>query len=296
MKTTEAAKGKWREILLSYGVPDRIFNLKHQPCIFPQCGGTDRFRWANRDGDGGFFCNHCGSGDGLSLLQKFTGKSFKELAREIDKIVGNIQPQKQRPKTDNSRRIKFIMGRWKHASQCKPVIEYLKGRGLSVVSGLMAVESEAYYADGKAVGKFPVMVSPFYNVAGKIITLHLTYIQDGKKAPVSSPKKLLPAIQKLDGGAIRLTQPHKRLCIAEGVETALAVMKRYKAPCWASYCADMLEKFVPPKGVEEVIVCGDNDNSFVGQASAYILAKKLYNNKYQVQVRIPPKQGDFADF
>jgi len=106
MNTIEASNGKWKEILLHYGVSDGILNLKHQCCPF--CGGTDRFRWINKDGDGGYICNQCGGGDGMALLQKFTGKDFKQLACEIDQIVGNIQPEKPQPKLNMAGKIYYI--------------------------------------------------------------------------------------------------------------------------------------------------------------------------------------------
>src|SRR5690606_19546827 len=83
-----------------------------------------------------------------------------------------------------------------------------------------------------------------------------------------------------------------------GIETALAVMKLYRIPCWASATAGLMEKFIPPEGIERVTVFGDNDASFTGQKAAYALAHRLAHGKGKipVEVRSPSEIGmDFAD-
>jgi putative DNA primase/helicase len=52
----------------------------------------------------------------------------------------------------------------------------------------------------------------------------------------------------------------------------------------------------PPEGVREVVVFGDSDRSFTGQAAAYQLAKRLRNMGIEVDVRIPDGVDiDWAD-
>lgn len=79
-----SANGRWHYILTSLGicVPD---NHKHGAC--PKCGGKDRFRFDDKNGKGTWFCNHCGSGDGLDLLKLVTGKDTKTACFEINKIL-----------------------------------------------------------------------------------------------------------------------------------------------------------------------------------------------------------------
>ena len=40
---------------------------RHQAC--PVCGGSDRFRFDDKEGRGTWFCNQCGAGDGLKLVE-----------------------------------------------------------------------------------------------------------------------------------------------------------------------------------------------------------------------------------
>lgn len=95
------------------------------------------------------------------------------------------------------------------------------------------------------------------------------------------------------GSAIRLHDPMKGvLGIAEGIETALSASQLFHCPVWALINANNLEKWMPPQGVEHIIIFGDNDLSYTGQASAYVLAKKLVaTGSYRVDVRIPSQVG-----
>ena len=100
MKTTYAARGKWYGILRHFGIDDSFLRDRHGPC--PLCAGKDRFRWDDKDGSGSYYCNTCGSGDGMKLAIQWTGKEFIQVATEIDGIVGNLrrsEPKSEKPCT-----------------------------------------------------------------------------------------------------------------------------------------------------------------------------------------------------
>ena len=82
--------------------------------------------------------------------------------------------------------------------------------------------------------------------------------------------------------------------IAEGIETALACMALWELPAWAAITAALMQDWRPPKGVTRVIVAGDCDENYVGQASAYALARRLSRDGIETDVRIPDA-GDWAD-
>ncbi len=74
---------------------------KHQSC--PNCGGTDRYRWDQDDGPGGWFCNGCGGkdhmgggGNGMDLLMRVTGWEFKDACRRVEQHLG-ITSTRPRP-------------------------------------------------------------------------------------------------------------------------------------------------------------------------------------------------------
>ena len=130
-----------------------------------------------------------------------------------------------------------------------------------------------------------------------IIVTCVTYLtQDGGKAPLDHPKKIMPPIETVTGSAIRLCKIHDRLAITEGIETALGVMRYERIPCWACYAANNLAKFDPPDGIESLIIYGDRDRSFTGQAAAYELARRMQARGIDVEVVLPPDVGkDWLD-
>ncbi|MBF0371598.1 MAG: DUF927 domain-containing protein [Magnetococcales bacterium] len=96
----EAAKGKWRNILANLGVAPSVLDGKHHPC--PNCGGTDRFRFDDRDGSGSYYCNGCNPGDGFSLVGKMLGLSPKQdfpiiLERVADLVGASPVPPVGKP-------------------------------------------------------------------------------------------------------------------------------------------------------------------------------------------------------
>ena len=89
-----AASGRWREILeaLAGLRPEQLSN-RHQPC--PACGGRDRFRFDDRDGNGSWFCNQCGGkdhlgggGTGMDLLMRVRRWSFRQACEEVERHLG----------------------------------------------------------------------------------------------------------------------------------------------------------------------------------------------------------------
>ena len=100
-----AADGQWPRLLIELAglAPEQLQN-RHQPC--PACGGTDRYRWDQDDGPGGWFCNQCGGkdhsgggGNGLDLLMRVSGWDFATAARRVEAhlglpaAAGQAQPQ-----------------------------------------------------------------------------------------------------------------------------------------------------------------------------------------------------------
>jgi len=68
---------------------------KHQAC--PACGGKDRFRFDDKEGRGTYICSNCGAGDGVDLLQKYTGWGFAEAAQFTEDTLG-IKPKPRQSK------------------------------------------------------------------------------------------------------------------------------------------------------------------------------------------------------
>ena len=201
------------------------------------------------------------------------------------------------PKKDPSIYLNQI---WKNSLELKfndPVRRYLHSRGIPSLPDDVRYCPQCWESDTKQ--NYQAMVSRITSKAGKPIGLHVTYLKDGRKAEVPSPKKMLTPTESLEGSAIRLFTPDvfpgEALGIAEGVETALSCTKLFDIPTWSCMTAGLMEKWMPPEGCKKVVVYGDNDYSYAGNRSAYILANKLYLKGFKVDVQIPPEFGDFND-
>ena len=90
MIVKQYARDRWAGILAVLGGVDAEYlDGNHHPC--PKCGGRDRFRFSDRDGDGSMLCNQCfrpGSGDGLSSLEWLRGCKFGEAVRLVAEHLG----------------------------------------------------------------------------------------------------------------------------------------------------------------------------------------------------------------
>ena len=302
MKTIDAAKGYWPEILKKLGVDSYYLNGNHTDC--PICGqGKDTFRFDDKNGSGSYFCGKCGAGYGINFIMNFLDVTFAEAAKQIDKIIGNERlPEKPQQKSRDPRPfLRFIARGLKPISGTEAEV-YLKNRGLEVVSDELRFHPGLDYwgrdDDGYSVkrGKYSAMVAPVLNPNGKPISYHITYLSNGKKADVKSPKKVMTPIELITGGAIRLYQHAECLGIAEGIETALAIHQRYKIPVWSTVSAGGMESIVLPEEVRKVSIFSDNDKSYAGQKAAFTLAKRLRIKGIKVEVLTPLKPGtDFLD-
>ncbi|KGA42346.1 helicase [Pectobacterium odoriferum] len=131
------ANGQWENILprFSIVVPD---NGKHGPC--PHCGGTDRFRFDNKNGRGTWFCNNCGTGDGLDLIKKVMGWDTVEAASRIRKACSfdarsssdNPMPARKEASTPDGQTITARVDGVRRAAT-EGLSAYLSGKGLSDV-------------------------------------------------------------------------------------------------------------------------------------------------------------------
>jgi putative DNA primase/helicase len=295
MNVVEAARGKWHGILSRLGIAEHFLNKKHHPC--PGNGqGKDRFRWTDYEGKGCFVCKCSeGEGSGFDLLSCCYGWSFAEAAKQVEKIVGTVdQAPPPKPQADPAIRLRKIMEESRLAVDGTVVWEYLGNRGLRPPACLREAEV-MYYDDGKPTRKYTCMIARVMTVDGLPATLHCTYLENGKKADVPSPRKLLPKAKDFKGGAVRLFKEGPTLGIAEGIETALAAAELYRMPVWASLNAGNLQDFQPPPGTKKVIVFADRDESFTGQAAGYTLAKKLHAKGLECEVFLPSKIGDWCD-
>jgi len=283
------ANGKWYDILKQIGVDPIILNGRHQPC--PGCGGTDRFRWDNKEGRGTYYCSNCGAGDGFELLRLVYNCDFAEAARMVEDVIGKATKDAPRKEVDYTKRLIGMARTLVKVTTGSAVAKYLESRHLPVPSSnaIKMHRSLRYYDDGQLIGEFPAMVGLVTNSHGKKVSLHVTYLnKDGSgKADVRSPKKLVAPTGSPDARIELYPVNGVVLGVAEGIETAIAAHKLYDIPVWATINANGMREFIPPPNVKYVWVFADKDRSYTGQAAAYHLAMKLTKSGYKVRVIIP---------
>ena len=294
-KTADAAKGQWKGILATLGIPDEHLSGRH--CACPMCGGKDRFRFDNKEGKGTWICNTCGAGDGITLAMKYTDRAYPEVASEIDRILGNQKFEPDRPRqemTEDQRRaaLREVASKTVRIERGSLADVYLTARGCREHTYPKALRFAAQLRDGEG-GVRPALVATVQAHTGENVTLHRTFLRpDGlAKAEMASPRKLMPgSVPK--GSAVRLSDyTGGPLGIAEGIETALSAMRLYSLPVWAALNTSLLSEWIPPEGCDDVAIFGDNDESFAGHAAAYALAHRLRGMGKSVTLHFPATVG-----
>lgn len=306
----EAACGRWPEVFEAAGMAPEHFERENRPC--PLCGGRDRFSFfaKSRVDRGWWFCRGCGKGDGLDLIMKFRHVGFVEALVFVERFLG-IESEYQKPaRAKSSYRGSVPCKRdavslWEAALPVTPedpVGRYLAARRIDGLgsSELKYLPNEGYWepgkqgARGRITSRWPVMLARVSDDEGRIVTLHRTYLsEDGRKAPVAAPKKLLPGA--LRDGFVRLFPAGETLCLAEGIETALSVRRLTGLPVWAVISVVGFKRFdTLPEGVRELRIYADRDRSFAGEAGAYELASRLMRKHpgLVMSVRVPDAQGE----
>ena len=283
--------GRWTAIFRALGIRVRE-DGKHGPC--PVCGGVDRHRYDDRDGRGTSICNQCGAFDGFLLVQKVLGVNFPDAVRAVGEVVGGCDQVVIPREPGLSRELmRKIYCESRPASRKNQVGNYLKQRGLSLVPDVLRYHPACWESETKR--NHPAMLAVITSPDNVALTMHRTYLGPQGKADIVSPKKILPCCDgaTMMGGAIRLFPAEKgKIAIAEGIETAIAVVESAHIPCWAACSAGMMAGFIPPKGITDVIIFSDNDRNFTGQKAAYTLANRLIlHNKISVSVYVPSRPG-----
>jgi len=274
----ERANGNWFGILRQSGIQEKYLKNKHCPC--PLCGGKDRYRWDNLNGDGNYYCNQCGPGNGFQLIQRFHNWSFGQTAQFVENCVGSENPiiktngdygkEQDFKEAEKARAfIENIIAQTVPIQEGDMAYQYLKGRGLNEIPqtlfyhpSLFEVSTKKYYEG---------LIAPITSPEGKIIALQRTFLKDGKKAPIENPRQMTKVIEKTNKSAIRLFKPERnRLAITEGTETGLAVHELYKTPVWSVISTSGMKSFIPPEGIETLGVFVDNDVAGI-EAGAFLL-------------------------
>ena len=317
-----AAVGRWPGLLASLGVPSETLRNRHGPC--PGCGGTDRFRFDDKDGRGSFFCSQGGgtpaAGDGLALLQHVYGWTFSQTLHAVAGQLGMahgepvpagrapaLAPSKPAP-DDTERRIERALAIWNSAGPINgtPGEAYLLSRRLDPdrlkTDPPGWPETLRWHADADGRGNGALVVAVNHRDHGHVRAVHRIFVNnDGSARTDQDGVKVKLALGPIGGNSARLScwpDADGRWGIAEGVETALAARQYTGAPVWAAINANNLSKVKPPEWARHVAIFADNDKSGTGQRESDKAAHAFKQFSYIATVRIIIADAagvDFAD-
>ncbi len=321
-----AARDQWPSLLQQLGIPTEALRDHHGPC--PGCGGVDRFRFDDQDGDGSFICSNGGgdplAGDGFHLLQHVYGwppaQALKAVAEALGLSLDHASTSRPAlkhlpiptkvldPEELQRRRVK-LNAVWSASYPldhllAEPARVYLAARCLADImydppNDVRLHPRLTYWqptgnGSYEVVGDFPTLVALVRDPNGQPISLHRTWLtpSGNQKAAVAQPKKLMSGLTSLAGAAIHLYAADHRLAVAEGIETALSIRAALSDwPVWSAINSQGMKKLIVPASVTEILICADQDQA--GMAAAHALADRLAHKK---TVRlIVPEQGDFND-
>lgn len=234
-----------------------------------------------------------------------TGREFYRLVWSAEKLP-TLQEERRQTKARHDfdqQLAQAIDSHWQAGlpiAQVPAVGKYLAHRGLSGIAPERLVDLRAQakrsYRDGASSLVCPAMLAAVRDVRGNLIALHSTLLtEDGWKANTAAPKRLskLPTDRTIAGAAIHFGEPVKQLAVAEGIETALSVVKATGLPCWACISANGLAAVEVPAGVEKVLIYADRDRSDTGQKAALALKARLLQQGIESVIFLP--QGDIPD-
>lgn len=298
--TKEAARGKWPSILRHYGLGDEYMRNVHGPC--PLCGGNDRYRFDDKNGDGDYYCNNpdCGPGTGFDLLIGLRGWTFKETADNVDAVVGNLEPYKpeSRPQEDPAKLKAQLNKAWSESKPNSPIVrDYLTRRGLKTFPSCLRGHPGLYYKHPSLdIGRQPAMLAMMTGADDKPKSIHRTYMLGDTLGDLKR-KKMMISPDSIAGAAIRLFPAEETLGIAEGIETAIAAHELFGVPVWATYSAGNMTAVVLPATVKRVLVFADNDANGTGQQAADKARIRFLREDREAEVHVAPLLGgDWLDY
>jgi putative DNA primase/helicase len=309
-----AARGHWASILFKLGVPSEFLRKRHGPC--PKCRGRDRFRFDDKNGDGTFYCNSCGAGDGFTLLMLYHNWKFHHTLKKVAQLLyfnystpinnANYKLSQLPTNATNWQAYQNIKNLWDSSLPIRtsdPAGRYiLETRGIRLDSfpDALRFTPELQIKSGEFYKKYPAMIAAFTDPVCELVQVERFFLTaEGQKAPLTeSSKRFMPGWKdgSMRGGSIKLYAPGNILAIGEGVETCLAFYSKFKVPVWAASNTTLMELVVIPASVRKVVILVDNDINGAGRKAADSLSTRLLKEKREVELLVPDKPGtDFAD-
>lgn len=276
------------------------------------------------DKKGRYFCFGCSaSGDHITFLMEYCGRSFVEAIRELGGDVSSIDPEErkrweEKAQADRARREaeqqqsdedRTAIARAKFKAM-KPIAgtaaeQYLLGRGIPAQEFDPARFRFGVWdrADGRTC-----LTCAVTDVADAIKAVWRIYVTpDGEAVTGADGKKLKLGFGPAGGGAVRIGGVAPRISVCEGVETGFAVraIQQNKQPVWPGLSAPGMTAIVFPPEVRHVDIFVDGDLARFdpngkllpapGQEAGAALARRLQQEGRTYSMNEPPPPDDWLD-
>ncbi|ENT5063414.1 primase-helicase zinc-binding domain-containing protein, partial [Salmonella enterica subsp. enterica] len=287
-ETVKQACGHWPNILPALGV--KVIKNRHQSC--PVCGGSDRFRFDDKEGRGTWFCNQCGAGDGLKLVEKVFGVTASEAAQKVNAVTGNLPPVA--PEVIVVAEAETVADRKAAASLAVRLMEktlaatgnaYLTRKGFPALECLTLT---VMHKTGGVTFRAGDVVVPLYDDAGALVNVQLINAEGLKRTLKGGQVK--GACHILDGKK----EAGKRLWIAEGYATALTVHHLTGETVMVALSSVNLLSLASLARQKhpacQIVLAADRDLNGDGQSKAAAAAEAC-----EGIVALPPVFGDWND-
>lgn len=286
--TVKQACGHWPRILPALGVT--VIKNRHQAC--PVCGGSDRFRFDDKEGRGTWFCNQCGAGDGLKLVEKVFGVTPTEAAGKVNAVTGNLPPVSPEvtaaaeAETEADRKAATALAvRLMEKTRPATGNAYLTRKGFP---GQECPVLTVMHKTGGVTYRAGDVVVPLYDDSGALVNVQLINA-DGLKRTLKGGQ-VKGTCHILDGKK----EAGKRLWIAEGYATALTVhhltgetvMVALSSVNLLSLASLARQKYPAC----QIVLAADRDLNGDGQTKASAAAESC-----EGVVALPPVFGDWND-
>ncbi|APW13273.1 toprim domain-containing protein [Salmonella enterica subsp. enterica serovar Muenster] len=287
-ETVKQACGHWPRILPALGV--KVIKNRHQSC--PVCGGSDRFRFDDKEGRGTWFCNQCGAGDGLKLVEKVFGVTPSEAAGKVNAVTGNLSPVA--PEVIAVAEAETVAGRKAAAALAVRLMEKTRpatGNAYLTRKGFPALECltlTVMHKTGGVTFRTGDVVVPLYDDTGVLVNLQLINA-DGLKRTLKGGQ-VKGACHVIEGKK----QAGKRLWIAEGYATALTVHHLTSETVMVALSSVNLLSLASLARQKspacQIVLAADRDLNCDGQSKAAVAADAC-----EGVVALPPVFGDWND-
>lgn len=233
------------------------------------------------------------------------GWSFRQALEQVKAVAGLVdvygRDHHQTPSSRSTDRVSLDSPAYPSArvvrlirqacpiAECPTAVSYLDSRGLWPLPDGCALRAHVaadYFEGGHRIDRFPALVAAVRDVAGELVTAHVTYLQQGQKLSEYEPRKLLSSMTGRMGCAVRLIPVGEVLGIAEGIETALSASRMNNSvPVWAALNTSLLMRFEPPENTKALLIFADNDAP--GLQAAARLMERL-QGRVHLELRLPP--------